>query len=157
VCWYEADAYCRWAGRRLPTEAEWEAAAIGEPDGAGGLSSMRRRFPWGNEPIGPGHANLDWKHLSTVDVAAYPAGDSAFGCRQLIGNLWEWTASTFLPYPNFEQDAYRENSWPWFGSRKVLRGGAWATRSRLIRATLRNYFTPERRDVLAGFRTAAPR
>jgi iron(II)-dependent oxidoreductase len=91
-----------------------------------------------------------------VDVAAYPAGESAFGCRQLIGNLWEWTASTFLPYPNFEQDAYRDNSWPWFGSRKVLRGGAWATRSRLIRATLRNYFTPERRDVLAGFRTAAP-
>lgn len=83
--------------------------------------------------------------------------DSAFGCRQLIGNLWEWTASTFLPYPNFEQDACRENSWPWFGSRKVLRGGAWATRSRLIRATLRNYFTSERRDVLAGPRTAAPR
>lgn len=156
VCWYEANAYCHWAGRRLPTEAEWEAAAIGETDGVGGLRPNRRRFPWGNEPIGPGQANLDWRHLGTVDVAAYPAGDSAFGCRQLIGNLWEWTASTFLPYPNFEQDAYRDNSWPWFGSRKVLRGGAWASRSRLIRATLRNYFTPDRRDVLAGFRAAAP-
>jgi ergothioneine biosynthesis protein EgtB len=156
VCWYEAEAYCRWAGRRLPTEAEWEAAAIGEPGGAGGLAWRRRRFPWGDEPAGTGLANMDWRHLGTADVAAYPAGDSAFGCRQMIGNVWEWAASSFEPYPNFEQDAYRDNSWPWFGQqRKVLRGGAWATRSRFIRATLRNYFTPERRDVLAGFRTAA--
>jgi iron(II)-dependent oxidoreductase len=155
VCWYEAEAYCRWAGRRLPTEAEWEAAAIGEPDGAGGLAWRRRRFPWGDEPPGPGHVNMGWRHMGTADVAAYPDSDSAFGCRQMIGNLWEWTATTFQPYPNFEQDAYRDNSWPWFGSRKVLRGGAWATRSRFIRATVRNYFTPDRRDVLAGFRTAA--
>lgn len=155
VCWYEADAYCRWAGRRLPTEAEWEAAAIGEPGDDGGLATTRRRFPWGHTPIQPEHANLDWRHLGTVDVAAHPAGDSAFGCRQMIGNVWEWTASTFLPYPNFEQDAYRDNSWPWFGTRKVLRGGAWATRARLLRGTVRNYFTPDRRDVLAGFRTVA--
>jgi ergothioneine biosynthesis protein EgtB len=155
VCWYEAEAYCRWAGRRLPAEAEWEAAAIGEPDGAGGLAWRRRRFPWGDEPPGPGHVNMDWRHMGTADVAAYPDSDSAFGCRQMIGNLWEWTATTFQPYPNFEQDAYRDNSWPWFGSRKVLRGGAWASRSRFIRATVRNYFTPDRRDVLAGFRTAA--
>jgi iron(II)-dependent oxidoreductase len=157
VCWYEATAYCRWAGRRLPTEAEWEAAAIGEPDGTGGLADRRRRFPWGDGPVTAENAAMDWRHLGTVDVAACPAGDSAFGCRQMIGNVWEWTASAFEPYPNFEQDAYRDNSWPWFGSRKVLRGGAWATRSRFIRATVRNYFTPDRRDVLAGFRTAAPR
>jgi iron(II)-dependent oxidoreductase len=157
VCWYEAQAYCRWARRRLPTEAEWEAAAIGEPDAAGRLTARRRRFPWGDAPIGPENANLDWRHLGTADVAAYPAGDSAFGTRQMIGNVWEWTASVFGPYPNFEQDAYRDNSWPWFGSRKVLRGGAWATRSRLMRATIRNYFTPDRRDVLAGFRTATTR
>jgi iron(II)-dependent oxidoreductase len=155
VCWYEAEAYCRWAGRRLPAEAEWEAAAIGEPDGAGSLAWRRRRFPWGDEPPGPGHVNMDWRRMGTADVAAYPDSDSAFGCRQMIGNLWEWTATTFQPYPNFEQDAYRDNSWPWFGSRKVLRGGAWATRSRFIRPTVRNYFTPDRRDVLAGFRTAA--
>lgn len=154
VCWYEAEAYCRWAGRRLPTEAEWEAAALGAPD-AGRLSWRRRRFPWGDGPVRPEHANLDWRHLGTVDVAAYAEGDSAFGCRQLIGNVWEWTDSAFLPYPNFEQDAYRDNSWPWFGGRKVLRGGAWATRARMLRGTLRNYFTPDRRDVLAGFRTAA--
>ncbi|GAA2755504.1 selenoneine synthase SenA [Actinopolymorpha rutila] len=155
VSWYEAEAYCRWAGRRLPTEAEWEAAAIGQPDGSGGLSPRKRRLPWGAGAPEAEHANLDWRHLGTADVGAYPAGDSAFGCRQMVGNVWEWTASTFEPYPNFEQDPYRDNSWPWFGSRKVLRGGAWATRSRFIRGTLRNYFTPDRRDVLAGFRTAA--
>lgn len=157
VCWYEADAFCRWAGRRLPSEAEWEAAAIGVAGGAEGWEPRRRRFPWGEEPLSAWRANLDWQHLGTVDVAAYPAGDSPSGCRQMIGNVWEWTSSTFLPYPNFEQDAYRDNSWPWFGTRKVLRGGAWATRSRMMRSTLRNYFTPERRDVLAGFRTAASR
>jgi iron(II)-dependent oxidoreductase len=155
VCWHEANAYCRWAGRRLPTEAEWEAAAIGEPGASGALSAARRRFPWGGGPPGADRANMDWQHARTVDVAAHPAGDSAFGCRQMIGNVWEWTATTFDAYPNFEQDAYRDNSWPFFGHRKVLRGGAWATRSRFIRSTTRNYFTPDRRDVLAGFRTAA--
>lgn len=155
VCWYEAVAYARWAGRRLPTEAEWEAAALAEPDGAGGLEPATRRFPWGSEPASTQRANLDWRHMGTADVAAYPSGDSAFGCRQLIGNLWEWTASTFAAYPGFEQDVYRDNSVPSFGSRKVLRGGAWATRARLARGTIRNYFTPDRRDVLAGFRTAA--
>lgn len=157
VCWYEADAFCRWANRRLPTEAEWEAAAIGEPAGPTGWKPVRRRFPWGDDPIAAHHANLDWRHMGAVDVGAYPAGDSASGCRQMIGNVWEWTSSTFLPYPNFEQDAYRDNSWPWFGTRKVLRGGAWATRARFMRSTVRNYFTPDRRDVLAGFRTASAR
>lgn len=93
--------------------------------------------------------------MDTVDVGAFPDGDSAWGCRQMFGNVWEWTASTFLPYPNFEQDAYRDNSLPWFGSRKVLRGGAWATRARYLRTTYRNYFTPDRRDVFAGLRTCA--
>ena len=155
VCWHEATAYARWAGRRLPTEAEWEAAALAEPDAAGGLKPHKRRFPWGDEPVTTGRANLDWRHMGTADVAAYPEGDSAFGCRQLLGNLWEWTASTFTAYPGFEQDVYRDNSVPSFGSRKVLRGGAWATRARLAHGTIRNYFTPDRRDVLAGFRTAA--
>lgn len=160
VCFYEAQAFCRWARRRLPSEAEWEAAAVGQPAGAGetgrsALAVERRRFPWGGEPVTAARANVDWVHGDTVDVAAYPAGDSAFGCRQMLGNVWEWTASSFEPYPGFEQDAYRDNSWPWFGSRMVLRGGAWATRGRLLRATLRNYFTPDRRDVFAGLRTCA--
>lgn len=154
VCWYEADAFCRWAGRRLPTEAEWELAATGGLE-EGPRGPRKRRAPWGQDPATPHHANLDWRAMDTVDVAAFPAGDSPLGCRQMFGNVWEWTDSTFLPYPNFEPDAYRANSEPWFGTRKVLRGGAWATRARYLRTTYRNYFTPDRRDVFAGLRTCA--
>ncbi|MEX2599227.1 MAG: SUMF1/EgtB/PvdO family nonheme iron enzyme, partial [Dehalococcoidia bacterium] len=81
--------------------------------------------------------------------------DSAFGCRQMIGNVWEWTSSVFGPYPGFEVDPYKEYSQPWFGDHMVLRGGCWATRSRLIRNTWRNFYMPHRRDVFAGFRTCA--
>jgi iron(II)-dependent oxidoreductase len=154
VCWHEAEAYCRWAGRRLPTEAEWESAAACEPDREA-LGRVKRRFPWGDAPPTPERANLDWRAMGTIDVGALPAGDSAFGCRQMIGNVWEWTSSDFLPYPGFLADAYREYSEPWFRTHKVLRGGAWTTRSRLLRNTWRNFYTPDRRDVLAGFRTCA--
>jgi iron(II)-dependent oxidoreductase len=157
VNWFEAQAYCRWRGRRLPTELEWEVAAAGEPTADGRLSEQKRRFPWGAGPPTPDRANLDWAQMGCVDVAALPAGDSAFGCRQMIGNVWEWTASDFLPYPGFETDPYQDYSMPWFGSHKVLRGGCWVTRSRLIRNTWRNFYTPDRRDVWAGFRTCAPR
>jgi iron(II)-dependent oxidoreductase len=154
VCWYEAVAYCRWAGRRLPSEAEWEAAATTHPASDGQqLSLDKTRFPWGDILPSPDHANLDGLALGCRDVGALPAGDSAFGCRQMIGNVWEWTQSDFLPYPGFVIDQYKEYSAPWFGTHKVLRGGCWATRSRLIRATWRNFYRPERRDVLAGFRT----
>jgi iron(II)-dependent oxidoreductase len=156
VNWYEADAYCRWAGRRLPTEAEWEVAASAEPATDGqGITARKQRFPWGDEAPTPEHANLDWQWRGCVDVAGFPAGDSPFGCRQMIGNVWEWTSSAFLPYPGFVIDPYKEYSEPWFGTRKVLRGGCWTTRSRLIRNTWRNFYTPDRRDVWAGFRTCA--
>jgi iron(II)-dependent oxidoreductase len=156
VNWYEAEAYCRWAVRRLPTEAEWEVAAAVEPTSDGqALSSQQRRFPWGNEPPTPVRANLDWRGMGCIDVGALPESDSAFGCRQMIGNVWEWTSSTFLPYPGFEMDPYKEYSEPWFETRKVLRGGCWTTRSRMLRNTWRNFYTPDRRDVLAGFRTCA--
>ena len=155
VNWYEAQAYCRWAGRRLPTESEWEAAAAGEPDADGSLSARKRRFPWGDSPPTAQHANLDGRALGCIDVAALPAGDSAFGCRQMIGNVWEWTESAFEPYPGFVPDPYEEYSAPWFATRKVLRGGCWATRSRMLRNTWRNFFTPDRRDVFAGFRTCS--
>jgi iron(II)-dependent oxidoreductase len=147
VCWYEAEAFCRWAARRLPTEAEWELAAA---------TPAKRRFPWGSSPPDEGRATLDGRAGGPVDVAAHPEGDSACGCRQMIGNVWEWTASDFAPYPGFVLDPYKEYSQPWFSSpHKVLRGGCWATRGRLLRNTWRNFYPPDRRDVLAGFRTCA--
>jgi len=156
VCWYEADAFARYQGRRLPTELEWEVAAAAEPTADGrGLAPTKRTYPWGSDPPTPEHANLDWAAMGTLDVDALPDGASAFGCRQMIGNVWEWTADTFAPYPGFEPGPYREYSLPLFGSTKVLRGGAWPTRSRLIRNTWRNYYEPHRRDVWAGFRTCA--
>ena len=156
VGWFEAEAYCKWARRRLPMESEWEAAAAGEPDASGrALSSRKRRYPWGDAPPSPERANVDGGALGCVDVAGLAAGDSAFGCRQMIGNVWEWTASDFSPYPGFVADAYRDYSQPWFGTHKVLRGGCWVTRARLLRNTWRNFYPPDRRDVGAGFRTCA--
>ena len=97
--------------------------------------------------------NLDGRALGCVDVAALPDGDSAFGCRQMLGNVWEWTADTFHPFPGFEPDSYKEYSTDLFWITKVLRGGAWTTRSRMIQGTHRNYFSPDRLDVFSGFRT----
>ena len=154
VNWYEAMAYCEWAGRRLPTEMEWEVAAASEPDGVG-LGRTKRPYPWGHERDTTGKANLDGRSTGCVDVAAFAGGDSAWGCRQMLGNIWEWTSSTFEPYPGFSADAYRDYSEPVFYTRKVLRGGSWATRSRMVNNTHRNFFTHERQDVLAGFRTCA--
>ena len=128
---HEAQAYCAWAGRRLPTEAEWEIAAAGAP--------VR------------GH--LDGAYGDVCDVRCFPDCESAYGCRQMIGNVWEWTSSPFEPYPGFSPDPYKEYSQPWFGTHYVLRGGAWSTRSRLIGARWRNFYRPHRRDVIAGFRT----
>ena len=151
VNWYEAEAYCRWAGRRLPTEAEWEFAAAAAP-GVNG----KRCYPWGDEEPLPRRANLFDTGVDNADVAAFADGDSAWGCRQMFGNVWEWTADWFKPYPGFTRDPYKEYSEPWFGDHKVLRGGCHATRAGLLRNTWRNFYTPDRRDVFAGFRTCAP-
>jgi iron(II)-dependent oxidoreductase len=154
VNWWEAEAYCNWAGRRLPTEVEWEVAAAAEPASGGhALAERKRRLPWGNDPPTPECANLGWHALGTVDVAACGPGDSAFGCRQMIGNVWEWTSGDLGAYPGFVVDPYKEYSEPWFGTHKVLRGGAWTTQPRLLRNTWRNFYLPHRRDVWAGFRT----
>jgi iron(II)-dependent oxidoreductase len=150
VNWYEAEAFCRWAGRRLPTEAEWEMAATFDF-----TTGRNRRFPWGDEPPLPARASLDYRAGATIDVRALPDGDSPVGCRQMIGNVWEWVDDTFQPYPGFVCDPYAEYSQPYFGEKKVLRGGGWMTRSRLIRTTYRNFYKRHRRNIVAGFRTAA--
>lgn len=157
VCWYEAEAYCQWAGRRLPTELEWEVAASRAPAESGKkLAKGKRLFPWGSAQPNLTLANLDGPRQGCVDVAAFPEGDSGFGCRQMLGNIWEWTDSLFKPYPGFKADLYRDYSEPWFEEgRRVLRGGSWATRARLVNNNHRNFFTPDRGDLPAGFRTCA--
>jgi len=151
INWYEASAWCRWAGRRLPTEAEWELAASGSPNNI----NEKRIYPWGNESPTEKHVNMNSRAMRSIDVGALPDGDSAYGCRQMLGNVWEWTADTFNPYPGFKADMYQDYSQPLFDTTKVLRGGAWTTRSRMIRNTWRNYYGPDRNDVFAGFRTCA--
>jgi gamma-glutamyl hercynylcysteine S-oxide synthase len=150
VCWYEADAYARWAGRRLPTEAEWEKAARYDP--AAGRSML---YPWGDAPPGPEHANLGQRHLQPAPAGSYPAGAAPSGARQLVGDVWEWTSSDFLPYPGFAAWPYREYSEVFFGPEyKVLRGGSFAVSPVACRGTFRNWDYPIRRQIFSGFRTA---
>jgi iron(II)-dependent oxidoreductase len=150
VNWHEASAYCRWAGCRLPTEIEWEAAATGA------LTGTKQTFPWGDAPCSTRLANLDGVRGDVAPADAYATGQSGDGCLQLIGNVWEWTSTPFGPYPGFVPEPYKAYSQPWFdGRHMVLRGGCWATRSRLLRGTWRNFYTRDRRDVFAGFRVCA--
>jgi iron(II)-dependent oxidoreductase len=150
VCWYEADAYARWAGRRLPTEAEWEKAACFDP-----ATGQPMLYPWGDAPPGPEHANLGQRHLQPAPAGSYPAGAAPSGARQLIGDVWEWTASDFLPYPGFRPWPYREYSEVFFGPEyKVLRGGSFAVSPVACRGTFRNWDHPIRRQIFSGFRTA---
>uniref|UniRef100_A0AAU2K5D7 Hercynine oxygenase n=1 Tax=Streptomyces sp. NBC_00049 TaxID=2903617 RepID=A0AAU2K5D7_9ACTN len=150
VSWYEADAYARWADRRLPTEAEWEKAARFDP--ATGRST---RYPWGDADPTPEHANLGQRHLRPARAGSYPAGASPLGVRQLIGDVWEWTSSDFLPYPGFRAFPYREYSEVFFGpAHKVLRGGSFAVDPVACRGTFRNWDLPVRRQIFSGFRTA---
>lgn len=150
VCWYEADAYARWAGRRLPTEAEWEKAARHDP-----ATGRSRRYPWGDADPGPQHANLGQRHLRPAPAGAYPEGASPLGVRQLMGDVWEWTSSDFLPYPGFRPFPYREYSEVFFGGDyKVLRGGSFAVDGVACRGTFRNWDHPVRRQIFSGFRTA---
>ncbi|MFV0126602.1 ergothioneine biosynthesis protein EgtB [Streptomyces sp. HMX112] len=150
VSWYEADAYARWAGRRLPTEAEWEKAARHDP-----ASGRSLRYPWGDADPAPHHANLGQRHLRPAPAGSYPAGRSPLGVRQLIGDVWEWTSSDFLPYPGFAAFPYREYSEVFFGrAHKVLRGGSFAVDAVACRGTFRNWDLPVRRQIFSGFRTA---
>jgi iron(II)-dependent oxidoreductase len=150
VCWYEAQAYAAWAGRRLPTEAEWEKAARFDPATGGS-----RRYPWGDTEPTADLANLGQRHLRPAPAGSYPHGAAPCGARQLMGDVWEWTASDFLPYPGFRAWPYREYSEVFFGDEyKVLRGGSFAVDPVAGRCTFRNWDYPIRRQIFAGFRTA---
>ena len=148
VSFHEAEAYASWAGKRLPTEAEWErVAAWDERRG-------KSRFPWGREFMGY-EANLGRRRFRPAPVGAYAGGVSPVGCVQLTGDVWEWTSSPFLPYPGFLSFPYPEYSEIYFGEEyRVLRGGSWATDPLLGRTSFRAWELPERRHLFAGFRCA---
>ena len=150
VCWFEADAYARWAGRRLPSEAEWEKAARYDP-----VSGRSRRYPWGDDEPTPARANLGQRHLQPAAAGSYPAGASPTGVRQLIGDVWEWTSTWFHPYPGFRAWPYREYSEVFFGGDyPVLRGGSFGSDPAAVRGTFRNWDYPIRRQIFSGFRCA---
>lgn len=149
VTFWEAEAYCKWAGRRLPTEYEWEAAALGNLKG-----TPLKRFPWG-ERMDETRVDMNGKHLARVPVTAYPEGDSPCGCRQMLGTVWEWTSSQFLPYDGFTVDMYPFMSTLQFGYHRTTKGGSCATSTRLIRGTYRQAYLPDRNDTFVGFRTCA--
>jgi gamma-glutamyl hercynylcysteine S-oxide synthase len=150
VCFFEAEAYAAWAGARLPTEREWEKACAWDP-----AVGRRRRWPWGAADPSPSLANLGGDALRPAQVGAYPAGASAYGAEQLIGDVWEWTSSGFEPWPGFTPMLYAQYSAPFFGGDfRVLRGGSWAVGGASVRPSFRNWDLPIRRQIFCGLRLA---
>jgi iron(II)-dependent oxidoreductase len=150
VCFHEAQAFARFVSARLPSEAEWEKAAAWDPD-----ASNPRTYPWGDEAPTARLANLDQLAFGPARFGSRPPGRSAVGCEALLGDVWEWTSSTFLPYDGFEAFPYPEYSEVFFGpDYRVLRGGSWATRPAVARNTFRNWDYPIRRQIFAGLRLA---
>ena len=150
ICYWEAEAYATWAGKRLPSEPEWEAASSWDPG-----TGVKRPYPWGDAPPSAELANLDAMHFQPTKVGTYPRGVSPIGCWGMIGDVWEWTSTDFCAYPGYETFPYPEYSEVFFGSEyKVLRGGAWATRFGAIRNTFRNWDYPIRRQIFSGVRCA---
>jgi ergothioneine biosynthesis protein EgtB len=149
----EARAFARWCGGRLPTEAEFDRAAHGEPGGG------QRPFPWGDEPPGPQHGNFHFAHWSPVPVGSHPAGASAWGIHDLVGNGWEWTETPFAPFPGFDAyiPRYPGYSADFFdGKHYVLKGASWATDAQLIRRSFRNWYQARYPYVFAKFRCVRP-
>ncbi len=149
ISWFEADAHARWAGGRLPSETEWERAASHDP-----AAATPTRYPWGDH-FAKDRANLDQLMFGTAPIGAFGAGASPTGCVQMIGDVWEWTATAFDGYPGFAAFPYPEYAQVFFGDRyRVLRGGSWATQPVAARTSFRNWDLPERRQIFAGFRIA---
>jgi iron(II)-dependent oxidoreductase len=150
ISFYEAEAFAAWSGARLPTEVEWEKACAWDPK-----LGQRRHWPWGSTPPNPELANLDGVALRPASTGAYPAGASAYGAEQMIGDVWEWTSSDFTPWPGFAPMIYRQYSEPFFGGDyKVLRGGSWAVAASAVRPSFRNWDHPIRRQIFTGMRLA---
>ena len=150
VCFYEAEAFAQWSGARLPTEVEWEKACAWDP-----AAARRRRWPWGDEPATSERANLGGEALRPAAVGAYPAGASAYGVEQMIGDVWEWTTSRISPWPGFTPMLYAAYTAPFFGQDlRVLRGGSWAAAADAVRPSFRNWDLPIRRQIFSGVRLA---
>ncbi|MGB3265667.1 MAG: ergothioneine biosynthesis protein EgtB [Microcoleus sp.] len=150
VSWYEAEAYCNFTGKRLPSEAEWEKAASWDA-----ANQTNRTYPWGEAPPNASLCNHGNNLANTSPVDAFPKGASAIGCCDMLGNVWEWTASTFDAYPGFESYPYKGYSQVYFdGEHRVLKGGSWATFPQAMRSSFRNWYYPGVRQIIAGFRCA---
>ena len=149
VSFFEASAFAKWAGKRLPTEAEWERAACYDAP-----RKTSNAFPWGNTEPDSGKANLfENGYWSVAPVGAFPEGASSNGCQQMIGDVWEWTTSDYVPYPGFKTEFVEYND-KWFVNQKVLRGGSFATPQLHVRSTYRNFFHTHERWMTSGFRCA---
>ena len=150
ITYFEAEAYAAWAGARVPTEIEWEKACAWDPH-----TGARRRFPWGASEPTKALANLGGDALRPAPVGAYPAGASAYGAEQMLGDVWEWTSSPLRPWPGFTPMIYDLYSQPFFdGDYKVLRGGSWAVAADILRPSFRNWDHPIRRQIFSGLRLA---
>ncbi len=150
ISWFEADAYARWAGKRLPTEAEWEYAASFEPS-----SGRSRRFPWGDELATPDFSSFGLQAWMPAVVGSKPKGASGFGLNDMAGAVWEWTSSPFLPYTGFRAfpyDGYSKDHM--LGEHRVCRGGSWATAALILRCSFRNWYVPTYRQGMLGVRLA---
>jgi formylglycine-generating enzyme required for sulfatase activity len=150
VTWAEANAYARWRGRRLPSEAEYHRATFGTADG------RERAYPWGDGLAGRPPANFDFQRWDPEPVGAHPQAASAFGVHDLVGNGWEWTSTTFAPFDGFAPlPSYPEYSADFFdGDHFVMKGASPVTARELVRPGFRNWFRPRYPFVYATFRTA---
>src|ERR1700733_7980264 len=150
----EAKAYAKWAGKSLPTEAEWQRAAYSTPNDNDNGKEQEQCYPWGNAAPSSEFGNFDFARWNPVPVNAFPAGQSAFGVQGMLGNGWEWTSTEFASFPGFEPfPFYRGYSADFFdGKHFVMKGGSARTAASMLRRTFRNWFQPHYQFIYTGFR-----